>query len=623
MDNIRDAKKILERIDCLEKSIDQQQEEIQELKIFITQSIDESKTQNQVEEEKEIRQLDITVNTREKIRKIEPEENKQVNEDKNNLEFMIGGTWVNRIGIVAILFALAYFLKYAFDNNLIGPMGRITLGILAGLILVFVGEYYHKKYTIFAQGLTGGGVAFLFFSIFAAFQYYHFINYAVAFGLLILITAVAVVLSLRYNALAILVLGVVSGFLTPFLLESNTVNDIGLLAYILVLDLGILSVAFFKKWKFVNFISYFATQVVFLLWLSERFNGGLRFWTAEIFVTIFFIIFFAISMLYNTVKNKTVNNFDYVLIILNAGIYFLTNYYILSEKYSWILGLYAVSMAVIYFVIPYFINKNYQLQKTMLAVFFGTALTFITIAIPIQLDGNWVTLSWAIEGLVLLYISFVVKVPKIRIGAVIILLCTVFRLLMFDLSKISSLGWQAANQHKAFIPLLNIESITFLVCIFALFASVLLYSKNRELLTNEIEKNMVVIIAVVANILFILLLIQNTSTYFEYYIQKYAIEYTDTYDLRNIQNFIYSAILIVYSMVTIIVGLLGKIRYLRLFSFVLFLISIIKVFLFDLSILDKSFRILSFGLLGIILIGVSFMYNKYKHLIIGVDSYEE
>ncbi len=614
---------IIEKINRLQKRINQQQEELQELKMIINQDTDKLEVKKQTIEDKEKKPLDISVKTREMIHKSEAVQGVEDKNSKNNLELKIGGTWINRIGIVAIIFALAYFLKYAFDNNLIGPMGRIALGILAGLSLLFAGEYFHKKYVTFAQGLSGGGIAFLFFSIFAAFQFYHFIDYAVAFGLLILTTAVAVVLSLRYNALAILLLGVVSGFLTPFLLESNSVNDIGLLSYILILDLGILSVAFFKKWKIVNYISYFATQIVFLLWLSERFDGVLRFWTAEIFVTIFFIIFFAISMLYNLVKNKSVYTFDYVLIILNAGIYFLTNYYILSEKYSWILGLFAVFMAVVYFVIPYFINKNYQLQKAMLAVFFGAALTFLTIAIPIQLDGNWVTLSWAVEGLVLLYISFAVMVPKIRVGGLIILLFTVFRLFIFDLSKISSLAWKAVNQQKAFIPLINMESIIFIICVIALFGSVLLYSKNKHLLADSFEKNMLIIIAIIANVLLILLLIQNTSAYFEYYKHQDVAKNLNMYDLRNIQNFIYSAILILYSMTTIIVGLVGKIRYLRLFSFVLFLISIIKVFLFDLSILDKSFRILSFGLLGIILIGVSFMYNKYKYIVIGVDDDEE
>ena len=39
-------------------------------------------------------------------------------------ETIIGGRWLNRIGIVALIGATTFFLKYAFDNNWIGPSGR-------------------------------------------------------------------------------------------------------------------------------------------------------------------------------------------------------------------------------------------------------------------------------------------------------------------------------------------------------------------------------------------------------------------------------------------------------------------------------------------------------------------
>src|SRR2546423_1136580 len=58
-------------------------------------------------------------------------------EPREELEGQIGKLWLNRIGIIAILTGVSYFIKYAFDNGWIGPAGRIALGLLAGIGLIF------------------------------------------------------------------------------------------------------------------------------------------------------------------------------------------------------------------------------------------------------------------------------------------------------------------------------------------------------------------------------------------------------------------------------------------------------------------------------------------------------
>src|SRR5262249_33532341 len=50
-----------------------------------------------------------------------------------NLEDRIGGSWFNRIGVLCLCLAVAFFLKYAFDNQWIGPAGRVSIGVIIGL----------------------------------------------------------------------------------------------------------------------------------------------------------------------------------------------------------------------------------------------------------------------------------------------------------------------------------------------------------------------------------------------------------------------------------------------------------------------------------------------------------
>src|SRR5215471_11395865 len=67
-----------------------------------------------------------------------------------DLESRIGGHWLNRVGIVAVLIGVSYFLKYAFDSEWVGPAGRVVIGFIAGVALVFWSEHVRRSgYPVF------------------------------------------------------------------------------------------------------------------------------------------------------------------------------------------------------------------------------------------------------------------------------------------------------------------------------------------------------------------------------------------------------------------------------------------------------------------------------------------
>ena len=78
---------------------------------------------------------------------------------------MIGGNWMARVGIIALIVGVGFFLKLAFDNNWVGDTGRVALGILGGLALLGAGEYWQTRYPIYARVLLGGGIALLYLSL--------------------------------------------------------------------------------------------------------------------------------------------------------------------------------------------------------------------------------------------------------------------------------------------------------------------------------------------------------------------------------------------------------------------------------------------------------------------------
>lgn len=203
-----------------------------------------------------------------------------------NVETLIGGNWLNRIGVVLVLFGVAFFLKYAFDNRWIGETGRVILGFIAGLVFLGLGEWYQNKgYRWFSQGLTGGGIALLYLSIYAAFSFYSLIPQMPAFVFMMLVTAASIALAVRYNALTIAVLASLGGFLTPFLLSTGVDNQVALFTYVLFLNLGVLGVAYFKNWHVLNYQNFILTVIVFAAWV-ERFYKPEKLWPTFLFLTL-------------------------------------------------------------------------------------------------------------------------------------------------------------------------------------------------------------------------------------------------------------------------------------------------------------------------------------------------
>ena len=129
-----------------------------------------------------------------------------------NWELILGGNWLARVGVLAVVIGMGFFLKLAFDNDWIGETGRVVLGIVGGLAFLGAGEYWHKRYPAFAQALAGGGVALLYLSIFAAFAIFELIDLYPGIGLLFLISVASAALALRYESVAVAIIGIFGAF---------------------------------------------------------------------------------------------------------------------------------------------------------------------------------------------------------------------------------------------------------------------------------------------------------------------------------------------------------------------------------------------------------------------------
>ena len=213
------------------------------------------------------------------------------------LETSIGLTLINRVGVVTLILGLGFFFKWAVDNEWIGPAGRVALGILTGFLAIGGGDLlWRRGQKVFAQGITAIGISLLYLAIYAAFGFYQLVPQGLAFFAMFVITALAGVLALRYEAVAISALGLFGGFLTPLLLSTGEDHPWFLFGYVLVLDAGAIGLARVRAWRLLEVLSVAGTVILYGGWLASYRPEN------QFVATLFGLLFFGLYAAFATIQ---------------------------------------------------------------------------------------------------------------------------------------------------------------------------------------------------------------------------------------------------------------------------------------------------------------------------------
>ncbi|HZE85497.1 MAG TPA: DUF2339 domain-containing protein [Puia sp.] len=325
-----------------------------------------------------------------------------------DLEKFIGENLISKIGIAILVLAIGFFVKYAIDNDWVGPVGRVGIGLLCGGILVGVAHMLRNSYKAFSSVLVGGGLAVFYFTIALAYHQYHLFGQTASFVIMLVITLFAVILSMLYDRQELAIIALVGGFATPFMVSSGSGDYKILFSYLLILNTGLLAIAYNKAWRLLNALAFIFTALLFASWLftlpetttTGTFQGGF------LFLTAFFILFLAINIANNIRENKKFIASDFGILLANTCLYFAAGLYLLHQqglsKYD---GMFSASMSVFNLVVSYFLFRKKKVDSNILYLLIGITLTFISLTAPIQLHGHYITLFWASES-VLLYWFF-------------------------------------------------------------------------------------------------------------------------------------------------------------------------------------------------------------------------
>jgi len=158
-----------------------------------------------------------------------------------NWEQFMGVKGFAWIGGFALFLGIVFAIQYAYARHLISPALQAGFGFLIGLGVLAGGVVMSRKnLSALSQTLCATGVVILYTVTFSCRSIYRFEFFGPipTFLLMALITATAILLAVRFQALVVAILGMLGGFLTPILVSTGQDNPLGLFGYIAILDAG-------------------------------------------------------------------------------------------------------------------------------------------------------------------------------------------------------------------------------------------------------------------------------------------------------------------------------------------------------------------------------------------------
>ncbi len=496
--------------------------------------------------------------------------------------------WVGGVGVIALVFGLAFFFKYAIDQGWISEWTRLSLGFTVGGLLLLLGDLWKTKFAKYSQVLTGGGLAILYFTVFASFQYYHKIDQPIAFLIAVIVSFLGIVLSYRQNSKTLGVLSVLGAYLSPVLVSSGQNQQIALFAYLTIVNVGVLLMLLKSYWTELLFVAMLGTGIDFAIWafdFSKASNTG---------VSLAFLLF------------------NYLLVVLLTAIIFrkIHDAGKMQPQTDTHLGIfYTIFGLFIFGTVTALLLESFRIYIAPVMLLFGV-ITYLSYAVLDRLDYHKINFPMSFVGAKFLVaavmwqfvgmteniyllalailgvgVGIAVKRKDLRVWGLVLLLVVAWKVVFSDFHL------------EPHVLIFNARFMTEILIVVTLLILAWVYEKTR--VTGD-KLQVPSVLRVVGSVLLWGAVSQE------------IVANLSNYESANVRNLSLSVWWMVYAVILSIVGGLNGMHILRKVAAVLFGVTVLKVFLSDVQELELGYRVVSFILLGIILLIVAFFYQKNK-----------
>jgi uncharacterized membrane protein len=517
----------------------------------------------------------------------------------SSLESRIGAQLLNRIGILAVLIGMAWFLKLAFDRNWIGPGIRVWIGLACAAALVLWSERFRRRgFPAFSSSLKALGTGIAYLSLWAASSVFHLAPAWLVFLAMTAVTIVNAVLARRQRSELLALYALAGGLATPGLLAVGHDSAVFLFSYLALLNGGALLLLALHPWKRLAWAALLGTAVYYIGWTLST-DDPSRVLVTGCFLGLFFAGFALAPLLILRQVHAGDPLFSIAFPIANAaatwvGLMVLFSAMEQHPARPWVTAALALACFSIAAVS----------RATLAGTYLGLGVLFVTVAVPLGFHGYVVNLCWLGESLALVVLAKYGSHAAMRVFASAILTFSALSLVP---------GWIGSTPGPLAIAA-NMHFATSLIGA-AIFAAVTGLSVGEPSPGREFGSWSY--LAGFASIAFSVTVLVAVSLEIHHYwycgagfFRDFCGAYGQLQRREIAAGFSYSAWCMIYGSALMAVGFLRRSAFLRWQALVLLAFSIGMVFLNGVSHESQGYRVLSFLFLGVLLLAVSFAYQR-------------
>lgn len=311
---------------------------------------------------------------------------------------------------MALIIGVGFFLKYAFDENWLTESVRVLIGVAIGIATLFAAARSDRKgFQIFAQGLVGAGIAILYLSVYASFNFYALVSQPVAFALMAGVTIVAFTQAFTYDSLAVCLLGWVGGFLTPILLSSGESNELGLFGYLALLNIGLMVVLLRKEaWGIVEPLSLLGTYSLYFTWFNQYYTDH-DFGLTLVFLVIFWGLFHGLDVARGMNRALSYPELRRGEAWINAALFTAALFVLIDPQYHGWMGLATATAGLLYLLTAVIAARLRPDTALPVMGHLLTAVILLAIAAMVEFNRFMIIIAWTLEALVVLWAGVVLR----------------------------------------------------------------------------------------------------------------------------------------------------------------------------------------------------------------------
>lgn len=361
--------------------------------------------------------------------------------------------WPMKLGAFLILLGFGWLTTYAFLNNWIGPAGRITLGMFAGIAIMLLGNWRMARSRAQGAVLIGLGSTVFLMTTFAAREVYDFFTPAAALAIMGLVAFFVGVASWKHTSLSLAVIGILSGSIAPLLTNSPEPSFSGLFSYLFVLSLGIVWLASIRSWRVLMILSLLIVSAYSAPWFANGVPEA-DMTAAAIFATLFGLLYYAVGLL-TMVRAKEKSIADMVVAGANALFILL---WIVAIAPDHLESIITTAVALLFAAAAFALFRMTE-EKSLFFVYAGAAVGLLGAATALELEGAALIIAYTVEAGLLSLIAAQV-LSNYKLGARLGLFLGLPVLLSGE--SMDSFAWTRGVLHEDFFVLLLL-SLTFLL----------------------------------------------------------------------------------------------------------------------------------------------------------------